>query len=664
MPGPTRRTSPRISSLPAALLGAAFCGLTLALRAGVGSEAAPVAPPAEQVYRNTNYGFQFAVPAGWTVRETSFCVAHSGLVFLTVNNQRPQLEVRDWPIGTNAMGFGAATTFQQMQPGEVYVSFGYSGGPGPDTMRADTVGTNLHSLLTGKGITPSAQPGLACLGLGFFKRGYWWAISADLRDPVTEESRDQVMALLRSFEFLPDPVGNGAWAESLAWEQLPETIRASGAGPGWPVASSAGDQASSASFGPQSVVVQRRGSAWSVKFLWEAIGAWEYSVAASGQVTQPQPPVAYPVSLPALRLPSDLPGQSQGRVGACWLAPGVLAAKALGKTTVTWLAPDGSVKRQVAEAEDVGPGRGFLGARGQRAAQGINEDWRITPRPPTAGAFGGHITSTPDSRVFLDQFSPQPGWVSLDIYVHGQRVNTIGPFLPCYPSTDAVLNDDGSAALLVWKSAAKTNAQIVVCGTNGTVQFQTDCGGPFYSPNVAPDGAGVLLRPNTGGSNQNTFVWFTGQGRQRAVDISPNPECVGWIPQSRQSLFWTSLGNDASRFQLIDWDTGTRLWDIPWPGTGEPLAIALTPRLILFAVAEPCQPATPESGKQWLRTFYAVGVRNGAVLARWQAQLPHRSLERWSDYFLRLGSKLFYVTADECAELNLEAVFSKTHGWR
>jgi hypothetical protein len=159
-------------------------------------------------------------------------------------------------------------------------------------------------------------------------------------------------------------------------------------------------------------------------------------------------------------------------------------------------------------------------------------------------------------------------------------------------------------------------------------------------------------------------MWFTKQGKERSLDISPNPWCAGWIPASRKSLFWTSVGDEPRHWHLIDWDTGQRLWDIPSPGPGRPLAIGLTSSLILFGIAEPYHPSPAGNGQGWLRTFYAVKVSDGSLAARWQAQLPRRSLDAGSEHFLQLGSKLFYITADEFSEISLEDIGAKRHGWR
>jgi hypothetical protein len=625
--------------------------------------------PAGRVYRSSNYGFQFEVPEGWTVRETGFYVAHYTRVFLTVNSRRPELEIRDWQASANTWEFGARAMYQQMQPGEVYVSFAFAGYPGPDTMRLDTVGDDFHALLATNRISVSAQAGLSCLDLHSFKRGYWWDISACLRDPVTEENRQKVMAMLESFRFVDSPVGNAAWAESLAWKELPEQIQAANDWADWPVVDLQGEQPASAIFGSRTVAVNRVGSSFSVKFILKDIGVWEYSVSADGKV-QSKPPVGHAVGVAPSQLPFDLPGESKGVVNAYWVDPYVQASKVSGKTMVTWFSEDGSVKRDGA-VSGIQPGFVEIVGRSE-TVRGVNEDWEITlPREPNAPGLSGYITSTPDSRVFFHERHPEQALIALDIYVHGKLANTVGPFFQ-YLGNDVALNEDGSAGLLIWKDEAKSTAQIVTLNTNGSIRFRVDCGAPVTSFIVAPGGTGALLRPNTGGTNQNKFMWFAEQGKLRSMDISPNPECVGWIPGSQKSLFLTSLGNEANRWQLIDWDLGKRLWDIAPPGDGQVLAIGLTPNLILFSVALPYHQAArqsapgtlPHDAKEWIRTFYAVNVQDGSVVARWQAQLPHLSFDAGQEHFLQLGDKLFYVTPQDVTQLNLDDIRSKQHGWR
>lgn len=648
----------------ALLLGGGF---NVAFADGNAAGANLPAPPAGQVYRSSNYGFQFQMPKDWTVKETDFYVAHYTRVFLTINSQRPELEIRDWQATANTWEFGARAIYQQMQPGEVYVSVAFAGYPGPDTMRSDAVGDDFHALLATNRLSTSGQPGLSCLALHFFKRGSLWLISASLRDPITEENRRKVVAMLESFRFADAPVGNAAWAESLAWKDLPEQLQAANDWSGWPVVAPQEEQSAHAVFGSRTVAVNRLGSAFSVKFILKDIGVWEYSVAADGKV-QARPPRVHAVGAAPEQLPADLPGECKGAVDACWVAPYVQASKAFGKTIFTWFAKDGSVKDQRA-VEGVEPG--FVDVVGRKGTiRGVNEDWEITlPAGPNEPGLSGYITSTSDSRVFFHERHPKQGLIALDIYIHGNLASTVGPYLQ-YLGNDFALNADGSAGLLIWKDESKTTAQIVTSNTNGSIRFRVDCSAPVTSLVVAPGGSGALLRPNTGGTNQNTFMWFTGQGKLRSMDVSHNPWCVGWIPGSHKSLFSTSLGNEAGHYQLIDWDIGKQLWDIPCPGDGHALAIGLTPDLIIFAAAVPYHPAArqsapfPDDGEEWLRTFYAVDVQDGRVVARWQAQLPHLSFDAGRENFLRLGDRLFYVTPEDFTQLNLDDIRSRQHGWR
>jgi hypothetical protein len=309
-------------------------------------------------------------------------------------------------------------------------------------------------------------------------------ISVYLREPVSVEDRRKVMGMLKSFRFVDASVGNVAWAESLAWNQLPDNVRQFGE---WPVAMEPGWPNGD---GGHSVLAETNGSNYSVRLTVNGLGSWEYSVSAEGKVL-PKAAVFHAVIVPASQLPSDLPDKGEGKVDAYWVTPYVRAIKALGKTTVAWFSRDGGIERQ-STVDNIQAGYANL-AGAKWTAQGINEDWRITPHPAANGPVGSYATSTPDSRVFVDEFSPKPGFVALDIYIHGKRVNTMGPFLPGPLSNEVILNDDGSAGLLVWKNEAKTGMDIVVMDANGSIRFRTDCGRDVWSPIVAPDGAGVLL---------------------------------------------------------------------------------------------------------------------------------------------------------------------------
>ena len=347
----------------------------------------------------------------------------------------------------------------------------------------------------------------------------------------------------------------------------------------------------------------------------------------------------------------NLPGVSKGKIETYWLAPDVRASEGLGGKMITWFAENGHIKRQTFVSA-IEPG--FVEIIGKRETfQGVNEDRKITLQPESPPVKSGYsmssyITSTMDSHAFIHQYHPKPGWIALDIYVHGKLANTVGAFLQ-YQGRDVELNEDGSTALTVWKDESHTVTQVITTDTNGIIRFRVD----GDSSIVAPGGA--LLHPDT------------------RPNLGPNPRSIGWIPATHQSLFSTSIGFEY-RYQLIDWDTGKSLWDILCPGTGkaQALSVGFTPKLVIFAVAELYKPGPwrgaewtlGNSGKEWIRTFYAVNVQDGSLAARWQAHYPQRLAGEDRDHFLSLGDKLFYVTANEVVELNPEDIISKKNGWQ
>jgi hypothetical protein len=203
-----------------------------------------------------------------------------------------------------------------------------------------------------------------------------------------------------------------------------------------------------------------------------------------------------------------LPGGDKGRAETYWLAPYVQASEGFGGTRLTWFKEDGRIRRQ-ANVGGIEPGFIFTIGHGE-VVEGVSEAWKITlPPEPKAVQSGydmsGYTTSTPDSRVFVHEFHPKPGWIALDLYVHGLLANTVGPF-PQYGGEDAQLSDDGSTALIVWKDETKTTAQVVTTSSNGAVRLRVDCDNPVYSPIAAPDGAGVLVRPNGEAGGRNTYM--------------------------------------------------------------------------------------------------------------------------------------------------------------
>jgi hypothetical protein len=380
-------------------------------------------------------------------------------------------------------------------------------------------------------------------------------------------------------------------------------------------------------------------------------------------------------AVPTRRGPPDrswpeLPGASKGKVESYWIAPLVSVSKEFGKNTVTWFAADGRVKH-TAVVESIEPGFVTLHGHGSVGEEidGTNEDWRIE-LPKRADDSEASIESTPDSRVFIEEYQPKPGMISIDFYLHGKLAGTAGPFLD-YTGNSIELNDDGSASLLVWKDTTRKTPQVVGLNASGQVLFRVDCDEPFVDRGGAPGGVGALLLPNRGGSDRNTFRWYTGDGKLHSLDISPVPYLVGWIPKTRMSLFSTSLGDKTQNYQLIDWDTGKVVWEIPPFGEGYVLAVGITPKLIVFSVAELYKPGAwrganwfqRNGGKEWIRGFYAVNVLDGSTVSHWRAHYPRRLDGDLRDRFLTLGERLFFLTRDEVIEINQDEIIGKENGW-
>ncbi|HWY31229.1 MAG TPA: hypothetical protein VNX46_10760 [Candidatus Acidoferrum sp.] len=337
---------------------------------------ATVANPATETYHNEHYGFQFAVPQGWTATKTNFEVFHYNEVFLTINNRRPDLTLQEQWTSKSTIEYNDKIILQQMQPGEAYVSIGHFEGPRDLEMKADDVADDLIPLLRTNQLVTSAEGDLAELNLSFFKRGYDWNICAYLRGPFTAATSNQVMSLLNSFQFPAAPVSNAAWAESLAWEQLPANVRTFAH---WPVTDNVGGQHD---YGQNMVIVTIADSGYAVQFSLNGLGSWEYTVSADGKVKSGPADVEVQSPSPA-QIPSDLPGQSHGKINAYWVDPYVETTEASGKTTTTRF--DSGDQGQTATANDNKPG--------------------------------------------YEEFNPKPGWIGLHIQINGKLVNTIGPYL-------------------------------------------------------------------------------------------------------------------------------------------------------------------------------------------------------------------------------------------
>lgn len=233
-----------------------------------------------QVYRNSDFGFSFTVPEGWFCRETNYPAFHYYDVFLTINNRRPDLAVQTKWVTQNYRDFNPTTTLSQMLPGEVHVTVGSMEGPFDRRMTTDSVGQDLSPLWATNRISLTYETNLSQLTLRFFKRGRQWQISAYLREPIAQANRERVISMLKSFRFLDAPVNDPGWAESLAWKELPESIRGQPF-PCWPAVRYVGQAPGNAGW---SVRVDKAPTGYTVQFVVAQAGTWRYLVLTNGTV--------------------------------------------------------------------------------------------------------------------------------------------------------------------------------------------------------------------------------------------------------------------------------------------------------------------------------------------------------------------------------------------
>jgi hypothetical protein len=362
--------------------------------------------------------------------------------------------------------------------------------------------------------------------------------------------------------------------------------------------------------------------------------------------------------------PRPLPGDVKGWLTARWLGPYVSAtlqrAGTTQLTTVRWLDADGKVLRELSGPRvDAHPAFVYEIGDGGTTVHAVNGDWKI--RLPKKDGPAGYLTGTVDSRTFVHEFHPKEGEIAADVYMSGKLAGTVGPFLQ-YQSQDVHLGLDGSLALLVWKEAEKKTPQIVVAGSDGKIRFRADCDGPVMSPVVAPDGGGVLVQANTGGDSQNTFTYYTGNGRVSSLNVGPNAHFMAWLPGTATALFHTSIGHDY-HFHLIDWNKGRRLCDVADPCPARVLGPAPTVAVVKdYLLIGGLEYVAWGDGKEPVRSIYALDARTDHLVARWMPK-PLNQPARDPGRFLRLGNKLFLVTDEEFAELALADIAAKKNGW-
>ncbi|MHC4201200.1 MAG: hypothetical protein ACYSU0_14515 [Planctomycetota bacterium] len=365
--------------------------------------------------------------------------------------------------------------------------------------------------------------------------------------------------------------------------------------------------------------------------------------------------------------PITMPGDVRGRLYSRWLAPYVQTTEMwigrASRRSVLWFSPEGKLLRE-ASGRGIYVQPGFVSVRekGVTTIHAVNGRWKfVLPRkeaPP--GFVGGCITATADSRVFIRQFHPRRGLIGVDVYVSGELASTIGP-LPSYKCAGVGLAPDGSSAFLSCETAAGKTVQVVVAGPDGKERFRPRCEGTIISPEPAPGGKGVLLQSDAGGDKQNVFTFYDRSGKVRSLKVEHNPHLMGWIPGTCRALFVTSVGH-GGRFRLVDWTTGRTLWHVPNPCTGNIGAlesVVVETDRILIAGHDLIQWGT---GKEPVRTVCAVDPSDGHTVARWHPS-PMRPDHEYGR-LLKLGERVYLMTAREFSEIDKADIAARKDGWR
>jgi hypothetical protein len=301
------------------------------------------------------------------------------------------------------------------------------------------------------------------------------------------------------------------------------------------------------------------------------------------------------------------------------------------------------------------PNSGFVSDNsGPQIIYGLHEDWRIeVPKKPGRPGF---INATPDSRVFHHNYRPEDRMIAVDVYLHGELVGTVGPY-HLYRG-DVTLSERGDAALLA-REGPNGPVQVVVFDERAKVRFTTRCDDPVMHPAVTPAADGVLLEVNTGEQPQQ-FTFYQTTGKARSLGIGPNARLLDWVPGTHRAVFVTSIG-DKNRYRLIDWDTGSTVWEIADPcprGNPDARSVVALQDFVITCGSEYINDEHPVT----IPTLYAISTKNGELLASWRPDFgPIVSIAGGS--LLKLRDKLYFVSDTYASEVDLDDIAAKRNGW-
>lgn len=342
-----------------------------------------------------------------------------------------------------------------------------------------------------------------------------------------------------------------------------------------------------------------------------------------------------------------LPGRAAGTIQSRWVAPYVQETQVrVGDgwaTDVRWFHPDGSILRET---------HGKSGATDAEAGvvRGIRDTWAVRLRGPWQDST---ILRGEDDSTLVHYWNDADA-IRSDIYKDGILVRSVGPY-PRFQGKGFVLGEDGSMAVLTLKEPGSTSVRVVVFAPEGEPSFEAEAGGDAWIVSVAPGGLGVVLRGNAKPYVENELTWLSKKGTSRTLKIEPNPEMLAWVPGTTREIVTYGLAGTNPRFRLVDWESGTALWDVADPAqqTCSRLGgVAIEGDLILLAGIE-----------DGCRTAQALELGTGSLVARWsggsfgEPGLP-------APRFMRLDGKLWLVADDAFAVFPVEDVRKKAGRWR
>ena len=359
----------------------------------------------------------------------------------------------------------------------------------------------------------------------------------------------------------------------------------------------------------------------------------------------------------------DMPGAVAGRIKTWWFDPFVSATtRSLGPdrwTAIDWFEADGKLSHSFA-GYNVYAQSSFVYrfGGGKTTVVGIQGDWQI--ELPEKSGPAGYLTGI--DKTFVDEFHPNEDQIAADIYISGKLVNSIGPYVQ-HLGEDVRVGEDGSTALLTWRSSEKNVTQVVSIGANGKSRFQVEADPLLMAPVPAPNGDGVLAHLNTGGEDRNRFLFYQASGKKSSLIVAPNGQIAAWLPGSTTALMQTSIGHEY-RWRLIDWATGRQVWEIGdvatgrVPNSGSP--VVASGNYLLFAAIEYL-----DDGKSTIsgRRVYAVGIADGQVVGHW---FPSPTSQPATDVgrFRKVAGKLYLVTDEAFSQVQTSDISAKTNGWK